>query len=196
MRRMLGIAAALALVAALVIGLTQAGDRREDGAAAQQRFDLEAAKRELAGAPAPLAALHEQSNALLGGGVRAFKARMRELRGHPVVVNKWASWCVPCRSEFPLFEQVATDRGKEVAFVGVNVRDKDPAARKFLARRPLPYPSYTDPDEDIGRSLKTPQLYPVTLFVDERGRTVFAHQGGYRSAADLSADIDRYLGGA
>jgi len=194
MRRMLGIAAALALVAALVIGLTQAGDRREDGAAAQQRFDLEAAKRELAGAPAPLAALHEQSNALLGGGVRAFKARMRELRGHPVVVNKWASWCVPCRSEFPLFEQVATDRGKEVAFVGVNVRDKDPAARKFLARRPLPYPSYEDPHEEIAQSRKAAKYYPMTLFIDERGQTAFIHTGEYTTTAQLNADIDRYLG--
>jgi thiol-disulfide isomerase/thioredoxin len=194
MRRVLVLFAAAALVALVAIGLGQA--RRDDdesraGAAAAPRFDLDHAKQRLAGAPAPLAALHAQSNALLPGGVSAFRERLRALRGYPVVVNKWASWCGPCRNEFPILEQVATARGKEVAFLGVNVRDKDPAARAFLDRRPLPYPSYTDPDEEIGRALETPALYPVTVFIDARGKR-FTHVGEYRTEADLAADVDRY----
>jgi thiol-disulfide isomerase/thioredoxin len=194
MRRLLWIAAALALAAVLVIGLTQAGGSKPKGAAAERPFDLGAAKRRLAGAPAPLAALHAQSNALLPGGRKAFTTRLRALRGHPVVVNKWASWCGPCRAEFPHFEAVATDRGKEVAFLGVNGTDKTPAARKFLAARPLPFPSYEDPDEAIARELEVPTNYPATVFIDARGRTEFIHQGQYTSAAELSSDIDRYLG--
>ena len=57
----------------------------------------------------------------------------------------------------------------------------------------MPYPSYEDPDEKIARALKAPSNFPVTLFVDAGGKTVFTHQGGYRTAADLNADIDRYL---
>jgi thiol-disulfide isomerase/thioredoxin len=193
MKRALTLLAACALVAVLVIGLTQAG-----GSDAPERssggFDLAGAKRDLAGAPAPLAALHAQANELLPGGPDAFDARLRELRGHPVVVNKWASWCGPCRAEFPIFQQLATARGKEVAFLGVNARDKRPAAERFSARYPVPYPSYEDPDEAIARALKAPSNFPVTLFVDARGKTVFTHQGGYRSAADLEADIDEHLG--
>jgi thiol-disulfide isomerase/thioredoxin len=193
MNRALMLLAAVALVAVLVIGLTQAGGPEVPGQS-EDGFDLAEAKRDLAGAPAPLAALHGQANELLPGGPDAFDARLRELRGHPVVVNKWASWCGPCRAEFPIFQQLATTRGKEVAFVGVNSRDKRPAAERFSARYPVPYPSYEDPGETIARALKAPSNFPVTLFVDARGKTVFTHQGGYRSAADLDADIQEHLG--
>ena len=186
---------AVALVVVLVIGLTQAGGGetagKDDGA-----FDLAQAQKELAGAPAPLAALHDQANELLAGSPEDFEARLRELRGHPVVINKWASWCVPCRAELPILQELATSRGKTVAFVGVNSKDKRPAAERFAARFPVPYPSYEDPDEAIARALKAPSNFPVTLFVDADGKTVFTHQGGYRTAADLTADIEKHLGGS
>ena len=193
MKRALMLLGTVALVAVLVIGLTQAGGG-EDPAGGRQGFDLAQAQQELAGSPAPLAALHDQANELLPGGSGAFDERLKELRGHPVVVNKWASWCGPCRAEFPIFQQIATTRGKEIAFVGVNARDKRPAAERFSARYPVPYPSYEDPGERIARALKAPSNFPVTLFVDADGKTVFTHQGGYRSAADLSADIEEHLG--
>ena len=110
------------------------------------------------------------------------------------MINKWASWCGPCRAELPILQRIATERGKEIAFVGVNARDKRPAAERFIARYPAPYPSYEDPDEAIARALKAPSNFPVTLFVDAEGKTVFTHQGGYRTAADLTADIDRVPG--
>jgi thiol-disulfide isomerase/thioredoxin len=195
MKRALLVLGAVALAAVLVIGLTQAGGS-DDGAPQGGTFDLEQAMQQLAGAPAPLAALHEQSDELLQGGPDAFEARLGELRGHPVVINKWASWCGPCRAELPILQQVATERGNKIANDGDNARDKRPAAERFIARYPAPYPSYEDPDEAIARSLKAPSNFPVTLFVDENGKTVFTHQGGYRDKADLEADIDKYLSGS
>jgi thiol-disulfide isomerase/thioredoxin len=182
----------LMLTAVLVVGLSQAGGGDEQEAPAPP-FDLQAALAQLEGAPAPLADLHEQSSELLEGGVPAFEARLEELRGTPVVINKWASWCGPCRSEFPVFQRVATERGKEIAFLGSNSGDSTGPARDFLAEYPIPFPSYLDPDEKIARAIKAPANYPITVFVDARGRTAFIHQGPYESDRDLNAAIDRYL---
>jgi cytochrome c biogenesis protein CcmG, thiol:disulfide interchange protein DsbE len=196
MRRALPFVAAAALAAVLVIGLTQAGGDGRSGSGGEESarpFDLSSARDRLQGAPAPLAALHAQSNQLLGGGTDAFGERLRALRGHPVVINKWASWCGPCRAEFPIFQNVATDRGREVAFLGVDGKDSRSSAVGFLEEFPLPYPSYEDPDEDIARDIGAPANYPVTLFVDAEGETVFIHQGQYRSEADLVDDIERWL---
>jgi len=191
MRRVLTILAVVAVAAIVVIGLTQTGGSKSDGGPG---YDLSEAKQRLQGAPAPLAELHTQASTLIGGGKPAFEQRLASLKGHPVVINKWASWCAPCQAEFGVFESVGTERGKEIAFVGVNARDKRPAAERFIARYPVPYPSYEDPDEAIARAMKAPSNFPVTLFVDAQGKTVFTHQGGYRSAADLTADIDEHLG--
>ena len=190
MRLVLYILAAAALVAVVVIGVGQAG-RDDEGKEPTQTFDPEKASQQLAGAPAPLAALYEQPNTILENG---FEERVAALKGHPIVINKWASWCGPCRAEFPIFQQVATERGKEVAFLGVNAADKRPAAEKFLDERPLPYPSYEDPDEDIARELEVAKYFPMTVFVDANGETAFVKAGEYTSRAELEADIDKYLG--
>ena len=188
------IAGVVILTAVLVVGLTQAGGRDSGAGDKAPPFDLDAARAQLSGSPAPLAALHAQSAQLLDGGVPAFERRLAALKGTPVVINKWASWCNPCRAEFPAFQQVATARGKEIAFLGVNGHDSTDPARKFLKQYPVPFPSYVDPDEKIAREIRAPANYPITVFVDAAGKTAFIHQGGYTSRQALSADIDRYLG--
>jgi cytochrome c biogenesis protein CcmG, thiol:disulfide interchange protein DsbE len=190
-RRLLTALAAVILAALLVVGLTQAGGNGTPSPP-QKRFDLAEARRDLAGAPAPLAALHEQSAQLLDGGRRAFQRRLARLKGHPVVVNKWASWCHPCRTEFPIFQAQATKQGKQIAFLGVDSRDPSEPAAAFLRDMPLPFPSYTDPDGKIA-DLLGPTGFPVTAFYDARGKLAYLHQGGYSSEADLAADLRRYL---
>jgi cytochrome c biogenesis protein CcmG, thiol:disulfide interchange protein DsbE len=188
------IAGVAILTAVLVVGLSQAGDRGDQQKSSAEPFDLRSARKQLAGSPAPLAKLHAQSSQLLPGGVPAFEQRLAALKGRRVVLNKWASWCNPCRAEFPVFQQLATERGKEIAFLGVNSGDSVQPARKFLAEYPVPFPSYVDPDEKIARTIKAPANYPITVFLDAKGKTSFIHQGGYSSSGQLAADIDRYLG--
>ena len=149
-------------------------------------------RRALAGSPAPLAGLHSQSSALLGGGIGAFKARLASLRGRPVVVNEWASWCPPCRNEFPLFAQASAQYGKRVAFLGVNVNDVRGNAESFLRAHPISYPSYADPDSAIAASLGSAQALPITVFFGPTGRKLYTHIGYYSAPQALDSDIQRY----
>ena len=194
MRRLLVLIAVALVVALLVSGLREAS-REGAGAPAAGSFDLAAARERLAGAPAPLAALHERSNQLLDGGPRAFERQLAALEGHPVVINKWASWCGPCRAEAPILQRQAVEHGRRVAFLGVDWRDSPAGAREFLDRHPVPFPSFEDPDGEIGAALKLTNNIPVTLFLDARGEVAYLHQGGYRSEEDLAADIERYVPG-
>ncbi|HEX8101450.1 MAG TPA: TlpA disulfide reductase family protein [Solirubrobacteraceae bacterium] len=193
MRRALPIAALIALVAAVVVGLAQAGGGDGGGTADKTAFDLDASLAQLRGAPAPLAALHRDAAALLPGGRRAFAARVRRLRGHPVVINKWASWCGPCQLEFPYFQRQGTTQGKRVAFLGIDAKDSEGTASTFLRDHPIPFPSYSDPDGEIAARYARTAAFPTTVFLDAEGRTAYVHQGQYRRERDLAADIERYL---
>jgi cytochrome c biogenesis protein CcmG/thiol:disulfide interchange protein DsbE len=146
----------------------------------------------LAGSPPPLARLHEQAGRLLPGELPAFERRLADLRGHPVVVNKWASWCGPCREEFPWFQRLSARLGRGIAFVGVDSRDSAAAARTFLEEFPVPYPSYSDPDQEIARAIGAGVGFPATAFYDSGGRLAYTRQGQYASESDLAADIRRY----
>lgn len=150
----------------------------------------------LAGSPPALAALHAQGNRLLSGGLDSYEGRIAALHGYPVVVNVWASWCGPCRFEFPTLQKLSARYGKRVAFLGVNSQDSDDAARTFLSEAPVPYPSYTDPDKEIAHSIGADLGLPDTAFYDRRGELVNLKQGPYTESAELRADIERYALGS
>ncbi|MCL2770582.1 MAG: SCO family protein [Solirubrobacterales bacterium] len=144
----------------------------------------------LSGSPAPLAGVHSQAGELLGGA-GALRERIARLRGYPIVVNAWASWCPPCRGEFPLFAGAAASYGRRVAFLGFNAEDSPGAARAFLATHPVSYPSYQGSTASIG-SLASLVGLPTTVFIDARGRVVFVHPGQYETQATLDQDVERY----
>jgi thiol-disulfide isomerase/thioredoxin len=182
------------IVVALTISLLLAGCGSDAGPPSAAPRPA-AAARALAGSPAPLRALHTQAGRLLAGGPAAFRARLRALRGHPVVVNKWASWCGPCRAEFPVFQRVSLQLGRRVAFLGVDSEDSDSDAARFLRRYPVSYPSYADPDQKVARVFGATLAVPTSAFYDARGRLAYVHQGPYFGAAKLREDIRRYAAG-
>jgi cytochrome c biogenesis protein CcmG, thiol:disulfide interchange protein DsbE len=146
----------------------------------------------LAGSPAPLAALHRQADRLLPGGQDAYEARIAALHGYPAVVNVWASWCGPCRFEFPLFQHAAAAEGGRVAFLAIDSADSDDAAKTFLEEAPVPYPSYTDPGKAIAESVGAKLGFPDTAFYDRHGDLTYLKQGPFHDLAELRADVGRY----
>lgn len=98
------------------------------------------------------------------------------LRGRPVVVNFWATWCVPCRSELPAFEAEHEALGDRVVFMGVNHQDSREYATELFSRVGVRYPSGYDP---TGATATAFGLYgmPTTVLIDPDGRIVEQHTG-------------------
>jgi cytochrome c biogenesis protein CcmG/thiol:disulfide interchange protein DsbE len=180
-----------ALCVTCAIALAACGGSNGDGASRPPDYE-----KALASARGPLGALYAQSNQLLPGGADAFEERLSDLRGYPVVVNKWASWCGPCRFEFPFFQRLSAKLGERVAFIGVDSDDSEDAARTFLRDYPVPYPSYSDPDEKVAAVIKATLGFPSTAFYNSDGELTYTKQGGYAGQADLLADIRRYALGS
>jgi thiol-disulfide isomerase/thioredoxin len=183
-------ALAVLLVALVAVAVVVVGPKT--GTPHSANLSKSAVSAALAGSPVVLASLHAQGNQLLSGGPAAFKARLKALRGHPVVVNEWASWCEPCQSEFPVFQRVAVHDGRQVAFIGLDSKDFNAAAASFLRRFPVSYPSYVDPSQRIGGVLQAVGVIPQTIYINARGKQVFTHAGPYETTASLETDIRRY----
>ena len=191
--RLLAALAGLAVVVLLVVGLIQlAGSSSSSSSAPPPRLTLVQVKAKLAGSPAPLAALHAQASEILPAGGRALYARMASLHGYPLVINKWASWCIPCQDERPSFQHVSAAFGRTVAFLGIDSADTSLAeARAFLAAYPQGFPSYYDKSGQLGAAVTASQFTPVTVFYDSAGHE-YIHQGPYPSVAKLERDVRRY----
>jgi len=132
------------------------------------------------------------ANRIVGEGRRALEARLASLEGHPVVVNQWASWCSPCRHEFPFFASAVRKHGARVAFVGVDFMDSRDPAEALLADVPPGFPSIFDDDGEAARAIGMGRAMPMTLFIGPDGRTRHAKLGGYADEQALETDIGRY----
>jgi cytochrome c biogenesis protein CcmG/thiol:disulfide interchange protein DsbE len=107
------------------------------------------------------------------------------------VVNIWASWCGPCRFEFPTLQKASAAYGKQVAFLGVNSQDSDAGAETFLEEAPVPYPSFSD-GEEIADSIGAGHGLPDTAYYDRSGKLCYLKQGPYSEHAELAADVQRF----
>lgn len=181
---------AAALLVLLAVGLLQLGG--SSTADAPTRMTPAQMRARLAGSPAPLAAIHAQGSEILSGGLGAVRARLASLKGLPIVINKWASWCEPCRAEFGVFQHVSVSMGHSVAFLGIDSGDTNRAdAVAFLRSFPVSYPSYYDRSEQAGLAITDSSLTPVTVFYNRSG-SQFIHQGPYATTAKLEQDVRRY----
>lgn len=105
--------------------------------------------------------------------------RLVDYRGKVVVLNFWASWCVPCRKEFPLLKQV---HGGDVAVLGVVYQDSKRAAAAFMRQQGATWPGLIDPKGQIAKAygVAAKPGIPVTVAIDARGALVKRHIGELR----------------
>ena len=116
---------------------------------------------------------------------------LASLRGKPVVLNFWASWCYPCNQEAGTLEAASHQWAGKATVVGVDVRDATGDARTFLRQHKISYPVVHDNRDKMWPSYGLTGL-PETFFVDPRGRVV-GHVAGQISAADLRRGIEKAL---
>jgi cytochrome c biogenesis protein CcmG, thiol:disulfide interchange protein DsbE len=110
-----------------------------------------------------------------------------ELQGHAVVVNFWASWCIPCKDEAPVLAASARAHRSVVVFLGIDVQDFKSDARRFLDRFDTPYVSVRDGSGSTYDGYGLTGV-PETYWLDARGRIV-AHYAGQISRSQLEEGI-------
>jgi cytochrome c biogenesis protein CcmG/thiol:disulfide interchange protein DsbE len=119
--------------------------------------------------------------------VESYDQLLGQLRGTPVVVNFWASWCEPCTQEMPMLTDAAHAHADSIQFVGVDVLDNRGSATDFIARFSVPFPSLFDPNGDVRNSVGAIGQ-PVTVFYAADG-SVVAKVEGQISEDALAANL-------
>jgi peroxiredoxin len=116
---------------------------------------------------------------------------LSDLRGQPVIVNFWATWCPPCRAEMPDFQSVHQDYNGRVTLLGVNQGETAPVITTFAAEVGITYPMLVDADSAVNQTYGIRAL-PTTIFVDADGvvREVYS---GILNKAILESRVENLL---
>jgi cytochrome c biogenesis protein CcmG/thiol:disulfide interchange protein DsbE len=117
---------------------------------------------------------------------------LRDFRGRPVMLNFWASWCVPCRDEAP--DLAATSRryeNSEMVMIGINTQDLMPDATAFIDRHDIGYLNLRDSEGKV-TTLYGVRAFPETFFISREG-IILEHIFGPMSSPELRSKIERAL---
>ena len=105
---------------------------------------------------------------------------LADFAGRPVVLNFWATWCVPCRREMPAFQALHNQLGEQVAFVGINHQDGRTPALDLLAETGVTYPTAHDPAGDVAQTYGLFAM-PTTVFISATGKRLATRTGEIRA---------------
>jgi len=123
------------------------------------------------------------------------RVSLGDLRGHPIVMNFWAAWCVPCREEAPLLEGIwKAYREKGLVVLGVDTQDLSEPARGFITRFGITYPNVRDPDGSVAHLFGATGV-PETFFIGADGRVLGKFPGEEVAASAWRAAAEALLAG-
>jgi thiol-disulfide isomerase/thioredoxin len=168
----------LLLVTAAVAGCSSSGSQTPDGDGVRTVVPVEQRKEPI-----------DLSGTTLAGD----RLDLASLRGKPVVLNIWGSWCAPCRKEAPELQAAATELDGKAAFVGIATRDDADGAKAYERRFKITYPSFLDGGDMLLqlRGAVASQSPPVTLVLDAKGRIAGRFVGPVtrRSLVGMVSDV-------
>jgi thiol-disulfide isomerase/thioredoxin len=113
--------------------------------------------------------------------------------GKPTIVNLWAAWCEPCRTELPAIQQFADRAGERVKVIGVATADSHASAQSFIEDNKLTMTMLEDPDRRLLTAVHRSAL-PATLFITAGGTLAFVYNSTPLDVEDVAGLAERYLG--
>ncbi len=147
------------------------------------------ASKPSAGIKAKLAASRKDAGKVIDGDI---EQTLASLKGVPVVVKQWASWCPQCSQEFPFFQELADRYRDKVAFVGLNARDDRGDAEAYSAENALKFPSIFDSDGAQSAAIGAGRSWPTTVIYDAGGNRAVVKPGAFATIEELDEYIRRY----
>jgi cytochrome c biogenesis protein CcmG/thiol:disulfide interchange protein DsbE len=170
------------LVAGVLVAVLDNGS--ESDGSMRRRGSVVAGDGPEVGSPAP-----DFSLPALDGGA---DVRLADFRGRPVIVNFWASWCNPCRQEFPLLQRALREhRADRLAVIGVTYRDIPDDSRSFVSQMRATWPQAVDDDRAVAKAYGVRSI-PLTFFVRADG-TIAARVFGFTTEAALADPLAKLL---
>ncbi len=109
-------------------------------------------------------------------GIQAQSIRLSGFRGKAVLLNFWATWCIPCKDEMPLLQKYADRPGTNLVVIGINSQEQAPDVKAYLAANNIHFPIALDLNGEITRRFQV-DGFPTTFFIDANGILRGVHVG-------------------
>jgi peroxiredoxin len=115
---------------------------------------------------------------------------LSQLRGKPVLLNFWATWCQPCREEMPYIQAVYEEVGEDLFILAVNIQETKPSVEEFLQQGGFTFPVALDHQGDVARNYGI-RFIPTTFLIDREGIIREVKAGAFKDKAEILAGLER-----